>query len=126
MSCLSSTHTTLYYSEAFLACCRQTVRLQYKHLMPSLYFEAFNRYFPVNSKLCCCALETCRLFVPAAPHRSSQRICPGCRAAARGGGSHGPERFGWMAAASCCSVLGSGEVNLAGSRKWICTHAKGF
>lgn len=115
---------------------------EYKHLMACLYFEAFHCSVTCKSWLTCeiqtvfnaeniifskrCALERCRLFVPAAPRRSSQRIRPGCRAAARGGSSHGPERLRWMATASCGSVLGSGEVNISGSRKRICTHAKGF
>lgn len=47
----------------------------------------------------------------SAPHCRCKRLRPGCRAAAGGWGPHGPERFRRMAAASCCGVLGSGEVN---------------
>lgn len=64
---------------------------------------------------------------PAAPHCSSKRLRPGYRAAARGGSSHGPERFRWMAASSCCGMLGSGKVNKTGNRKTDkCAHTKGF
>ena len=55
----------------------------------------------------------------AAPHRGCEWLRAGCRAAAGGGSSHGPERFRWMAASSCCSVLGSGKVDITGSRKQI-------
>lgn len=65
----------------------------------------------------------CSSSVPAAPHRSSEWLRAGCRAAAGRGGTHGPERFRWMAASSCCSLLGSGKVNnLTGSRKLIMAH----
>lgn len=57
----------------------------------------------------------------AAPHHSSKWLRAGCRAAAGGGGSHGSERLGWMAASSRCSVLGSGKVNIAGNR-WAHTQ----
>lgn len=58
-----------------------------------------------------CSLTNLLLVPPlsSAPHRSSQWIRAGCRAAAGGGGSHGPQRLGWMAAPPCCSVLGSGK-----------------
>lgn len=60
----------------------------------------------------------------AASHRRCEWLRAGCRAAAGGGSSHGPERFRWMAASSCCSVLGSGKVDITGSRKRIRQHAQ--
>lgn len=60
----------------------------------------------------------------AASHRGCEWLRAGCRAAAGGGSSHGPERFRWMAASSCRSVLGSGKVDITGSRKQIRQHAQ--
>lgn len=57
--------------------------------------------------------------VISAPHHSGKWVHPGYRAAAGGGRSHGPERFRWMAAPSCCSMLGSGTENKTGNRKQI-------
>jgi len=61
-------------------------------------------------------------FFCTASHRSSKWLRAGCRAAAGGGGSHGPERLRWMAATPCSSVLGSGKVNTTGNMKQISAH----
>lgn len=71
-----------------------------------------------------CTGKHCSPSVLAAPHRSSKWLRAGCRAAAGGGSSHGPERFRWMAASSCCGVLGSGKVNITGNRKEISAHSQ--
>lgn len=58
-------------------------------------------------------------FVVSAPHRSSQRLRPGHRAAAGERCSHGPARFRRMAGAARRGVLGSGTDAETGSRKLI-------